>query len=123
MASFFEQIGGEAPLREIVEDFIGQVIKDPIIGFFFVNVDSAKLVQLEFEFASAHLGGPAKYTGRTMPESHRKHPINPGHFHRRMWLLEQTLDKHGVPENVKAHWLAHNRRLQAAVVSAKDCIE
>jgi len=99
------------------------VVEDRIIGFFFVKVDRAKLIQLEFEFASAHLGGPAKYTGRSLADSHRKHPINPGHFHRRMWLLQQVLEDHDVPETVKTHWLDHNRRLQAAVVTAKDCIE
>lgn len=118
----YERIGGETGLRAIVEDFIGRVYGDLIIGFFFARIDKEQLIAHECAFAASHLGGPAQYEGRPLPAAHRPHPINSGHFHRRIWLLENTLRDHDVPDDVVTHWLDHNRRLERSIVSAGDCV-
>jgi hemoglobin len=122
VTSDFEALGGEAGLRPLVSDFIRRVYADAIIGFFFVGIDRERLVQRELELAAAHLGGPQAYSGRPVGTVHRPHPINPGHFHRRLWLLEKTLRQHGVDEGIITRWLEHDRRLERAVVSAPDCL-
>jgi hemoglobin len=118
----YETIGNEPALRAIVEDFINRVFEDRIIGFFFDKIDKATVIQRELELASKHLGGPHEYSGRPIGPVHRKHPINPGQFRRRLWLLEKTLQDHDVDEAIIESWLEHDRALEKAVVSADDCI-
>ena len=50
---------------------------------------------------AAHLGAPIEYSGRTLSEAHRAHPIMGGQFARRLMILKQTLEEAGVPEHVK----------------------
>ena len=108
-------IGGEDVLRKVVEDFIGRVTSDVMIGFFFRAIDHKRLAELEFEFAAAHLGGPQRYSGRPLKKAHGGHPIMGGQFNRRLRLLDQTLLDHGVPEEVRLAWLAHNERLRSHI--------
>lgn len=123
----YERLGGEAALREIIDDFVERVTSDMMIGFHFRAVDKQRLKELEFQFASRHLGGPHKYEGRALPEAHKAHPIMGGQFNRRLRLLEQTLQDHGASPEVSALWLSHNEKLRSQITrdapdecSAKD---
>jgi hemoglobin len=119
----FERLGGEPGLRRLIADFIDRVYDDAIIGFFFARVDRETLVQRELDLAAGHLGGDLAYRGRPIAQAHKPHPINRGHFHRRLWLLERTLEAHGVARDVIARWLAHDRRLEPVVTNQKDCLD
>lgn len=119
--SHFAKLGGEEAVRGIIEDFVNRVYQDPIIGFFFLAIDKQALIGHEYTFAARHLGGDVAYSGRPLRQAHSKHPINKGQFHRRMWLLEQTLQDHHVPEEIVAEWMAHNRKLESLVTDGTDC--
>ena len=113
--SHFDDIGGEPALRAILEDFVGRVTGDVMIGFLFARVDRARLVRLEIEHAAEHLGGPIRYTGRPLSAAHAAHRIQGGHFARRKELLRQTLVAHGVSESVRDAWLGHVESLRAEI--------
>ncbi|HYP88203.1 MAG TPA: hypothetical protein VEQ59_08615, partial [Polyangiaceae bacterium] len=68
-------------------------------------------------FAAAHLGAPLQYSGRPIDEAHRAHPIMGGQFNRRLTILKQTLEEAGVPEHVRAHWLAHTEAQRSLVTA------
>lgn len=120
MSTLFELLGGTLPLRAIVTDFVTRVVDDLMIGYFFRDVDREALIEREFEFARAHLGGGGDYRGRPLPQAHAPHGIRAGHFARRIKILEETLDEHAVPASVRAAWLAHDRSLERSVVDG-DC--
>lgn len=113
--SAFERLGGEAALRAIVDDFVARVFADSMIGFFFRDADQRRIRELEYQHAAEHLGGPVRYRGRALAEVHAKHPIRGGHFDRRMQILRDTLDRHGVPSDLRDAWLAHVESLRALV--------
>jgi hemoglobin len=113
--SLFEELGGEARLRPIIDDFVDRVCDDTMIGFFFRNVDRARLKQREYEFAAKHLGANIKYQGRPIDAAHAPHPIMGGQFMRRLKILEETLVAHDVPERVRQHWIAHTESLRRLV--------
>lgn len=115
MGSAFERIGGEAALRAIIDDFVERVFADAMIGFFFRGIDPRRIRELEYQHAAEHLGGPVQYRGRPLAEAHRKHPIRGGHFDRRATILRETLDRHGVPADVRDAWLAHVESLRAQI--------
>ena len=41
--TFYEELGGEAKLRQIIETFINRVFEDRMIGFFFRNADKKRI--------------------------------------------------------------------------------
>jgi hemoglobin len=121
--TLFEDLGGEPVLRQIIDRFVDREFDDVMIGFFFRNARRERVKQKEYEFAAVHLGADLPYTGRPIDEAHRAHPIMGGQFARRLTLLKQTLEEHGVPEHVKEHWLAHTESLRPVVTAdaGREC--
>jgi hemoglobin len=116
----FDLVGGEAGLSAILRDFLERVRRDVMIGYHFDGVDFTRLLQFELEFAGQHLGGPGTYSGRPLHAAHASHRILGGHFDRRLRLLEQTLEDHGVPAEVRQRWLSHNRDLRAQITRDEE---
>ena len=115
--SYFEQIGGEAKLLVIIDEFVERICRDTMIGFFFAQVDRARLKRMEYEHAARFLGADIAYTGRAITTAHKRHPIMGGHFMRRRMILKQTLEKHGVPTPIIDAWLAHQDALRSEVTA------
>ena len=111
----YERLGCELGLKEIVDDFIDRVTGDVMIGFFFRAIDKVVLKRLELEFATTHLGGPVKYSGRPLKNAHSAHKIMGGQFNRRLRILENTLKAHNVPQDIQNDWLAHNEQLRSHI--------
>jgi hemoglobin len=121
--SLFEQLGGEAKLREIMDIFIDRVFEDRMIGFFFRNADRRRIKELEYQLTAQFLGAPVEYRGRALDQAHGKHPIMGGQFARRMKILNDTLEEFHVPAAVRAAWMAHNEKLRAQITAnaGSDC--
>ena len=121
--TLFEQIGGEAKLREIIETFIDRVFDDRMIGFFFRHVDRGRIREMEYQFTAKFLGAGVEYRGRPLDEAHAKHPIMGGQFARRQQILKETLEIYGVPQQVRDAWLQHNESLRPLITkdAGSDC--
>lgn len=122
--TLFDELGGEPALRAVIDDFVGRVFGDMMIGFFFRNADRRRIAELEYQHAAEHLGGPVKYRGKPLAQAHRPHRIMGGQFNRRRELLKKTLVDHGAPERVIAAWLAHNETLRGEITGDRsgECI-
>ncbi len=121
--SLFEQLGGAEALRAIIDRFVDRLYDDVMIGFFFARVPRERIKQKEYEHAAEHLGGGVEYTGRPLAAAHAAHPIQGGHFMRRLQILRETLEEMGVPEPVREHWLAHTESLRPQITGdgASEC--
>jgi len=121
--SYYDELGGEAPLRAILHEFVERVTSDLMIGFFFAGIDETRLAQLEFEHAAAFLGGPVTYSGRDLKSAHKRHPIMGGQYARRREILRQIMLRHAVPEHIASAWLAHQDSLRGEVTrdSGSEC--
>ena len=115
MPTDLELLGGEERLQEIIDRFIDLVFDDLMIGFLFRGADRQRIKDKERELAAAHLGGPARYSGKPLAAAHAPHAIMGGHFDRRLKLLEETLDAFAVPTPVRERWLAHNQALRRTI--------
>jgi hemoglobin len=115
--SLFEQMGGEAKLRTIVNEFIERVFADRMIGFFFRDSDARRIKELEYQLAAEFLGAPIAYQGRSLDKAHARHPIMGGHFERRRQILKETLEEYAVPAAVKQALLEHTDRLRPLITS------
>jgi hemoglobin len=112
----FERIGGADGLRRVVDDFLGRVFADVMIGFLFDGKNHQRIREMEYRHAAAHLGGPVAYTGRSMREAHARSPIMGGMFMRRRKILENTLRDHAVDADIVDRWLAVVDSLRAEVL-------
>ncbi len=123
-STLFDDLGGEAKLRPLISDFVDRMFGDLMIGFFFRRADRARIAEMEFQHAAEHLGGPFKYTGRSLRSTHAPHRIMGGQFARRRELLRKTLVDHGAPEHVIAAFLAHTDALRDDITGdlSGECI-
>lgn len=120
MTTDFDRIGGEPALRAIVDDFIDRCFDDTMIGFMFRRASPKRIKRFEYEHAAEHLGGPVAYSGRTLEEAHQRHRVLGGQFDRRLHILRETLDDHGVPADVRDRWLDHQQALRSRVTPDPD---
>ena len=112
-----EEVGGEARLRELVDDFYERVFDDPIIGFLFQGHDRRRLVDKQVEYMRARLGEEeVEYTGEPIRQAHRNLPITVGQFDRRHKILRDVLEDWDVPEPVREAWLELDAALRELVV-------
>jgi len=118
--SDFERIGGEPALRALVEDFVDRCFDDVMIGFFFARADRERVKRFEYEHAAAHLGAGIEYGGRPIRVAHGAHRIMGGQFARRLQILREVLQAHGVPEDVRQRWIAAQEALRGEVTGDPD---
>lgn len=121
-SSLFEQAGGEAGLRRVVNRFVDRIFDDVMIGYLFVAADRERVKQKEFEHAAEHLGGPVHYTGRPLSAAHAPHHIRGGQFMRRIQILKETFAEHGLPDAVQQSLLSHNLELRPLITADDDGI-
>lgn len=115
--SDFNRIGGEPALRAIIEDFVGRVFDDVMIGFHFRNASRERVTEMEYQHAAEHLGGPVTYGGRPLQKAHAPHRIMGGQFERRKKILSDVLKAHGVPDDIHDAWLAHTESLRHLITA------
>jgi hemoglobin len=115
--TLYETIGGEAPVRAVLQSLYDQLFEDPIVGFLFQGKDKAHIVEQQVAFTCHFLGGPQQYAGKSLPEAHAELPLLPGHFDRRHKLLAEALEAHGVPASVKRVWLQIDQNLRPSVLA------
>jgi len=119
--SLFERLGGVYAIATVVDDFIDRVMVDPRLNAN-RNVDEAhhKVPPAGFKYLVTEMmcwatGGPQRYTGRGMAESHRHLNITPKEWEAFLDDFKQTLDKFKVPA-------AEQAELRAIVQSTYDDI-
>ena len=113
--SVYAEIGGEAAIETIVEDFYDRVLADNRLVGFFEGMDMNELRTHQVQFISSVAGGPVEYTGDEMRAAHRHLDISEEDFDAVGTYLEQALRENGVDEeNIEA--------IMSEVVALKDPI-
>lgn len=101
--SLYERLGGIYHIAVVVDDFIDRVMADarlnanPAVNEAHHKVPPAGFKYLVTEMVGWASGGPQKYTGRSMADSHRHLNITPPEWEAFMDDLQQTLDRFQVP--------------------------
>ena len=119
--SLYERLGGVYSIATVVDDFIDRVMVDarlnanPLVDEAHHRVPPAGFKYLVTEMVCWATGGPQKYTGKSMYDSHADLAITEGEWQCFLDDLKQTFDKFQVPE-------AERRELFAIVESTKKDI-
>ena len=101
--TLYERLGGIYSIACVVDDLIDRIMKDPRLNANpAVNEAHHKVPPPGFKYLVTEMvvcatGGPQKYTGRPMRESHEHLNITPKEWDAFMDDFQQTLDKFKVP--------------------------
>ena len=124
--SLYERLGGIYSIATVVDDFIDRVMKDarlnvtPAVNEAHHKVPPAGFKYLVTEMVGWATGGPQKYTGRPMRESHEHLNITPKEWDAFMDDFQLTLDKFGVPAAEQAELKAIVNSTYGDIVIAKS---
>lgn len=119
--SLYERLGGVFAIAVVVDEFIDRVMEspalnaNPLVDEAHHRVPPAGFKYLVTEQLCAAAGGPQRYTGRSMRDSHQHLRITTGEWQAFMDILKRTLDKFQVP-------LAEQSEIFAIVESTKGDI-
>lgn len=101
--SLYDRLGGVYHIATVVDDFIDRIMLDarlnsnPQVEEAHHRVPPAGFKYLVTEMVCWATGGPQKYTGKSMAESHADLKITPREWDAFMDDFQQTLDKFAVP--------------------------
>lgn len=116
----FERIG-EAALRRAVTAYVERFAADFIIGFLFEGKDLERIALHEYQLAAGHLGGHVAYEGKPLGRTHKRLPINKGHFRRRLAIVRTVLAEQGIDADIIERWVSWERGLESQVTDGTDC--
>jgi hemoglobin len=117
-ATLYERLGGVYSIATVVDDLIDRVMVDarlnanPLVDEAHHRVSAAGFKYYVTEMVCGAAGGPQKYTGRSMRDSHQDLRITAGEWEAFLDDFQQTLDKFGVPQ-------AEQAELKAIVASTR----
>ncbi|MCI0724702.1 MAG: group 1 truncated hemoglobin [Acidobacteria bacterium] len=123
--TLYERLGGVYSIATVIDDLIDRVMADPRLN---ANpaVDEAhhKVSPAGFKYLVTEMlcwasGGPQKYSGRSMVDSHRHLNITPQEWEAFMDDLQQTLAKFKVPAAEQAEVRAIVQSTYSDIVIAK----
>jgi hemoglobin len=110
--SLYDRLGGIYSIATVVDDFIDRIMVDdrlnanPRVDEAHHRVLPAGFKYLVTEMLAEAAGGPQRYTGRAMEESHRELRITADEWRAFMDDLNQTLDKFDVPGQERSEVVA-----------------
>ena len=114
--TLYEQMGGEPKMRAIAEEFTRVLLADDRTNFTFAESDIEKFTQLFYEQLSEVTGGPVKYTGRSMKESHDKLNITNEMFNALVEDLYIAFERNDVPYRLQNKVMAVFAPMQRDIV-------
>jgi hemoglobin len=121
--SLYERLGGIYSIATVIDDFIDRIMVDarlnanPRVDEAHHRVLPPGFKYLVTEMVGEATGGPQRYTGRTMEESHRDLRITGTEWEAFIDDLNQSLDKFGVPPQEHSELLAIVQSTRGAIVA------
>jgi hemoglobin len=120
--SLYERLGGVYSIATVVDDLIDRVMSDarlnanPLVNEAHHRVPGAGFKYLVTEMVCWAAGGPQKYSGKSMAESHSHLKITSSEWESFMDDFQQTLDKFAVPAQEQAELKAIVNSTRADIV-------
>jgi hemoglobin len=120
--SLYERLGGIYNIATVVDDFIDRIMVDdrlnanPRVNEAHHRVLPAGFKYLVTEMVGEATGGPQRYTGRTMEDSHRDLLITGDEWEAFIDDFNQTLDKFEIAQQERSELLAIVESTRDAIV-------
>jgi hemoglobin len=115
----YERLGGHKAIVAVVDDFTANVGADARINKFFANSDMVRVKAKLVEQIGMATGGPEKYTGKSMKETHANMGVAEADFNALVEDLVTTLNKFKVPPKEQSELLTILGSLKGDIVTKK----
>ena len=124
--SLYDRLGGVYSIATVVDGFVDRVMADarlnanPLVDEAHHRVPPAGFKYLVTEMVCGAAGGPQKYTGKSMADSHAHLKITGEEWESFLDDFQQTLDKFAVPteEQAELKTIVNSTRSDIVVDSA-----
>jgi len=126
--SLYDRLGGVYSIATVVDDFIDRIMVDPrlnanpLVDEAHHRVPQAGFKYLVTEMVCWAAGGPQKYTGKSMADSHAHLKITAEQWEAFLDDLHQTLDKFAVPAGEQAELMAIVNSTRSDIVVAPEAM-
>lgn len=119
--SLYERLGGAAGIERLVDDIVRAHMDNPLIKARFLPYREkpehlATVKKHLRDFLGMGSGGPERYAGRAMPETHRGMNISAQEYMAAMDDILQTLDRHKIDEQTRKDVLAIAYSLKGEII-------
>jgi hemoglobin len=101
MNTLYERLGGKDAIPAVVDDFVARCAADDRINRKFARTDIGRLKKMLADQICQASGGPCRYEGRDMRETHYGMAVTAGEFDALVEGLVASLDQFGVPKPVQ----------------------
>ncbi len=124
--SLYDRLGGVYSIATVIDDLIDRVMADsrlnanPLVDEAHHRVPPAGFKYLVTEMVCWATGGPQKYSGRSMADSHAHLKISAEEWEAFLDDFQQTLDKFAVPAEEQAELKAIVNSTRSDIVVASD---
>jgi hemoglobin len=111
METLYQRLGGSSGINALVADIVALHMENPVIrARFRPYLETPEKLEITKKhlcaFLEAGSGGTAKYTGRTMRDTHRGMNINEAEYMATIDDILAALRKHGIDEQTQKDVLA-----------------
>jgi hemoglobin len=103
--SLYDRLGGKAAITKVVDDFVATVGKDKVVNKRFAKTNLKKLKATLVDQVCEATGGPCKYKGKSMADSHKGMKISEDEWTATVADLTKALDKNKVGDKEKGELL------------------
>lgn len=114
--SLYEEIGGRETLEKVMGLAILRIYNDPQIGHYFKGVPKQHLRKELSDQVCELIGGPCKYTGKTMISSHKDLNISDADFYLLVEYVQQAMRDIGLTYAQENQILRHLAPLKPQIV-------
>jgi len=115
--ALYQQLGGQAGLVRLMDDFVPRLIADPRMKPFFKDVDQAHLKeQLVAQFCQVS-GGPCKLNGPDMKKAHSEMDITKSNFNALVEVLQRSMDAQAIGFGAQNRLLAQLAPMHRDIVN------
>jgi hemoglobin len=116
--SLYEEIGGRAALRAVVDAFYDRLLADPELAWLFTVGVGVRHRAFVVTALGEALGGPERYWGPLLADAHRDLGITDAQFYRAAAHLSGAMDEMGVPRPLADRVIVIVAKLRPAIVTA-----
>ncbi len=117
--TLYTRLGGQESIKLVVDTFVANVAADTRINKFFAHSDIGQLKEHLVNQICEATGGPCKYTGRTMKESHAGMGVTDADFDALVEDLKKALDTYNVGQKEQDELLGALGGMRADIVEKK----
>ena len=118
--TLYEQLGGDAIFRSLVDVFYARIEQDPLLRSIFPD-DLEPGKERQFLFLTQHWGGPPRYNAlRGHPRLRMRHtPFPIGQAERDAWVghMLAAIDEVGIPEPARTQMVEHFERTATFLIN------